>query len=166
MTARKMVEAFEVSTIFLSPLRDHAMVIRCLCVSALMGLGLCLVLAAPAQAQGNNIRGKLRDSSGRVMAQVVIEIQTGNGQPFSQTVTSNEGDFYFYGLSETSYVLTVTLPDYQPISVTVNFVNRVGPDRPGETQMIDITMKPRDAARSLPARPTFAQDVPKTARDA
>lgn len=142
------------------------MFVRRRCFSVLLGLGVCLVLAVAARAQGNNIRGKLRDSSGKVMAQVVVEIQTGNGQPFSQTVTSNEGDFYFYGLGETTYVLTVSLPDYQPVSVTVNFVNRVGADRPGETQTIDVTMTPKNAARSLPARPAFAQDVPKAARDA
>src|ERR1700682_317144 len=95
-------------------------------------------LSAHAQ-QGNSIRGKVRNSSGVNMSQVIVSIETGNGSPFSQTATNNEGDFFFGGLTGTSYVVVISAPDYNPVSEHVDFVNRTGPDSPGESRTIDIT---------------------------
>src|SRR5947208_1564972 len=128
-------------------------------------LGLLISLNASAQ-QGNSIRGKVRNSSGANMAQVVVSIETGNGSPFGQTATNNEGDFFFGGLTETSYVLVISAPDYNPVTEHVDFVNRTGPDNPGESRTIDITLTPRNGGGSR-VRPgtSFVQSVPKAARD-
>ena len=123
-------------------------------------------LNASAQ-QGNSIRGKVRNSSGVNMSQVIVSIETGNGSPFAQTATNNEGDFFFGGLTDTSYVLVISAPDYNPVSEHVDFVNRTGPDNPGESRTIDITLSPKSGVGSK-VRPgaSFVQDVPKAARDA
>jgi len=126
-------------------------------------LGLLISLNASAQ-QGNSIRGKVRNSSGANMSQVVVSIETGNGSPFGQTATNNEGDFFFGGLTETSYVLVISAPDYNPASEHVDFVNRTGPDSPGETRTIFITLTPKSGSRSANGA-IFFQNVPKAARD-
>ncbi len=120
-------------------------------------------LNASAQ-QGNSIRGKVRNSSGVNMSQVIVSIETGNGSPFSQTATNNEGDFFFAGLTDTSYVLVISAPDYNPVSEHVDFVNRTGPDNPGESRTIDITLIPKGGVR--PPRPglNFVQNIPKAAQ--
>src|SRR5436309_6091395 len=115
-------------------------------------------LNASAQ-QGNSIRGKVRNSSGVNMPQVIVSIETGNGSPFGQTATNNEGDFFFGGLSETSYVLTISAADYNPISEHVDFVNRTGPDNPGETRTVFITLTPKSGSRSANGA-IFFQNVP------
>src|SRR5258708_3403244 len=120
-------------------------------------------LNAHAQ-QGNSIRGKVRNSSGVNMSQVIVSIETGNGSPFSQTATNNEGDFFFGGLTDTSYVLVNSALDYNPVSEQVEFVNRTGPNSPGESRAIDITLTPKGDVR--PPRPglNFVQNIPKAAQ--
>ena len=39
-----------------------------------------------------------------------------------QTVTNNEGDFTFSGLTDTSYTVIVSAVDYNPASESVEFV--------------------------------------------
>src|SRR5205814_8591352 len=129
--------------------------------TALLGLLISLNASAP---QGNGIRRKVRNCSGANMSQVVVSIETGNGSPFGQTATNNEGDFFFGGLTETSYVLVISAPDYNPVSEHVDFVNRTGPDNPGETRTIDITLIPKGGMR--PPRPglNFVQNIPNAAQ--
>lgn len=115
--------------------------------------------------QGNSIRGKVRNSLGANLSQVIVTIETGNGAPFSQIATNNEGDFFFGGLTDTSYVITISVPDYSPVTEHVDFVNRSGPDNPGETRTVFITLTPKDGARSVNGA-IFFQAVPKAARDA
>src|SRR5207248_896134 len=123
-----------------------------------------LFSSSAREQQGNSIRGKVRNSSGANMSQVVVSIETGNGSPFGQTATNNEGDFFFGGLTETSYVLVISAPDYNPASEHVDFVNRTGPDSPGETRTIFITLTPKSGSRSANGA-IFFQNVPKAAQD-
>ncbi len=75
-----------------------------------------LAYAAPsARAQGHTIRGKVRNSSGVNLPQITISLESGNGGLINQTVTNNEGDFSFGELSDTSYIITVSAPDYNSI---------------------------------------------------
>jgi len=135
--------------------------------SLLAALLLCCSLNGQAQAQGNTLRGKVRDSNGRNMARVIVDLQTGNGQPINQTVTNNEGDFYFAGLDETSYIVVISAPDYHPVNQRVEFIRRVTPDAPGETRTEEYTLTPKNnPAPAKPSRPAFAQNVPQAARDA
>jgi tetratricopeptide (TPR) repeat protein len=123
-----------------------------------------LAYAAPSVcAQGHTIRGKVRNASGVNMAQITISLESGNGGLINQTVTNNEGDFFFGGLGDTSYVITVSAPDYNPISERVEFVRNIGPRDPGETRTVEITLV-RTSVRSARAGLTFAQNVPKTAQ--
>src|SRR5258708_16905626 len=126
---------------------------------------LVVLISLNARAQqGNSIRGKVRNSSGVNMSQVIVSIETGNGSPFSQTATNNEGDFFFGGLTDTSYVLVISAPDYNPVSEHVEFVNRTGPNNPGASRAIDITLTPK--GNVPPPRPglTFLQNIPKAAQ--
>ena len=129
-----------------------------------MALFIALISLNASAQQGNSIRGKVRNSSGVNMSQVIVSIETGNGSPFSQTATNNEGDFFFGGLTDTSYVLVISAPDYNPVSEHVDFVNRTGPDNPGETRTIDITLIPKGGMR--PPRPglNFVQNIPNAAQ--
>ena len=129
-----------------------------------MALFIALISLNASAQQGNSIRGKVRNSSGVNMSQVIVSIETGNGSPFSQTATNNEGDFFFGGLTDTSYVLVISAPDYNPVSEHVDFVNSTGPDNPGETRTIDITLIPKGGMR--PPRPglNFVQNIPNAAQ--
>ena len=125
-----------------------------------------LAYAAPsARAQGHTIRGKVRNSSGVNMPQITINLESGNGGLINQTVSNNEGDFSFSGLYETSYIITVSAPDYNPISERVEFVRHIAPQDPGETRTVEITLVGR-SSRSPRAGLTFVQNVPKPALDA
>lgn len=128
-----------------------------------------LLLAAPASAQqGNSIRGKVRDSSGNNVPRVTVDLQTGNGAAAGQTTANNEGDFFFGGLGEISYVVVVRTPDHQPASESVEFMSRAGRDAPGEMRTIELTLVPRanSTPRPAPGRVALAQAVPAPARAA
>lgn len=124
-------------------------------------------LATSAWAQGNSIRGKVRNQSGQNMPRIIVQIETGNGSPINTTVTNNEGDFQFSGLGETSYILVVEAPDHLRASEHVDFVRNVGPDAPGENRTVEIILTPKTAAPVVPSNRTISgQNVPKAARDA
>jgi Tfp pilus assembly protein PilF len=124
-----------------------------------------LTVVAATRPQGHNIRGKVRSSFGQAMPRVLVELQTGNGAPVSQTVTNNEGDFYFGGLGGNSYNVIVSAPDYNPASERVEFVRRVEGDEPGETRVIELILTLKAGEPVASPKITFAQNVPKAARD-
>jgi tetratricopeptide (TPR) repeat protein len=121
---------------------------------------------ADALAQGHSIRGKIRTPSGASVPRVTVSLESGNGALVDQTVANNEGDFFFGNLSEHSYLVTVSSPDYDPASERIEFVRSIGPGEQGETRTIELTLNGRGGVR--PPRPglNFAQNVPKAARDA
>jgi tetratricopeptide (TPR) repeat protein len=131
---------------------------------------LLLMLAATVRAQtGNSIRGKVRDSSGNSVPRLTVDLQTGNGAAAGQTVTNNEGDFFFGGLNDISYIVVVHTADYQPASESVEFSNRAGRDAPGETRTVELTLIRHTgtaAAGPAPGRVALAQAVPARAREA
>jgi len=117
--------------------------------------------------QGNSIRGKVSNSAGKNMSQIMVEIETGNGQPVETTVTNNEGDFSFSGLTGTSYIVVIRLLDYEPVSEHVDFVRTTGPDDPGERRTVQITLTPKGGNITIPSnRVVSGQNVPKAAREA
>lgn len=136
-------------------------------VLAALTLVTCTATISVALPQGNVIRGKVRDSSGRNMSQVIVQLETGNGQQINQTVTTNEGDFIFAGLPDTSYIVVISAPDFNAISEHVDFVRRVTPDSVGEQRTIEITLVSKAAAAPLLSNRTIAgQTIPKAGRDA
>ncbi|HYG10242.1 MAG TPA: tetratricopeptide repeat protein [Pyrinomonadaceae bacterium] len=123
--------------------------------------------AADALAQGHSIRGKIRTSSGTSVPRVTVSLESGNGALIDQTVANNEGDFFFGNLSDSSYLVTISSPDYQPVSERVEFVRSVSPGEQGETRTIEITLTGRGGLSRPPrAGLNFVQNVPKAARDA
>ncbi|HYJ45444.1 MAG TPA: tetratricopeptide repeat protein [Pyrinomonadaceae bacterium] len=120
---------------------------------------------AEAAAQENSIRGKVHNAAGVNVSQATVILER-NGALIDQTVTNNEGDFFFSGLGETSYVITVSVPDYNPVAERVEFVRRVSANQPGETRTVEITLLPQLTARTPRAATAFVQNVPPAARNA
>jgi Tfp pilus assembly protein PilF len=126
-----------------------------------------LLFAAPAFAQGgNSIRGKVRDTNGTNVPRITVDLHTGTGGQVDQTTTNNEGDFFFGGLTDISYVVAVHPADYAPVSEPVEFSIRAGRDVPGETRTVEITLIPKERSRPPRAGVTFVQSVPRAALDA
>jgi tetratricopeptide (TPR) repeat protein len=122
--------------------------------------------AARAGAQGgHSIRGKVRNAAGVNVSRATVMLEH-NGAMIDQTVANNEGDFSFTGLMETSYVVTVSAPDYNPASEQVDFIRQTGRDEAGESRTVEITLVAKGGVRPPRAGLNFAQDVPRTARDA
>jgi tetratricopeptide (TPR) repeat protein len=126
---------------------------------------LSLTAASSAAAQGHSIRGKVRNSAGANMPQVTVNLESGTGAMINQTVTNNEGDFYFAGLSDNSYVLTVSAPDFDPASERVEFIRNINPNDPGETRTVEITLVGKTGAAIRRGAVRFVQDLPKAAVD-
>jgi tetratricopeptide (TPR) repeat protein len=128
-------------------------------------LNLSPVTYAGAQ-QGNTIRGKVRDSSGKNVSSIIVDLQTGNGLPINQVVTSNEGDFFFTGLMDTSYSIVISNANYDTVNERIEFYVRPGNNNPGEMRPVEITLVPKGGARTPTAGIVFTQPVPPSARDA
>ena len=80
-----------------------------------------------------------------------------------QTVTNNEGDFRFGGLTDTSYTVVVSAVDYDPVSESVDFVRSIAANEPGESRALEITLVMKTGTR--PPRPgiNFVQNIPAPA---
>ncbi|MDX6696009.1 MAG: Tetratricopeptide repeat [Blastocatellia bacterium] len=136
--------------------------------AAALAVTLLLLLSASTVAraqQGHSIRGKAHNEQGINLARVSIDLQTGNGSLIAQTVTNNEGDFFFGGLGGNSYIVVASAPDYTVVSERVDFVRRVTGDEPGESRTVDLTLLPKIAPRAPAPGTTFVQDVPTAARN-
>lgn len=141
---------------------------RTLALLALLSL-FGLSLSATARQQGNSIRGKVSNSAGKHMSQIMVEIETGNGQLVETTVTNGEGDFSVSGLTGTSYIIVIRQMDYEPVSEHVEFINSAGAEDAGERRAVQITMVPKGGAAAAgipPNRTVPAQTLPKGAREA
>ncbi len=136
-------------------------------IRTLLGLLLfVLSCTAVARAQGHAIRGKVRGSSGFNLPRITVDLQTGNGALIQQTVTNNEGDFFFSGLTENSYNVAVSAPDFNPAVERVEFFRATNQDSPGETRTIEIILNAKGGVRLPRAGLNFVQNVPQAARDA
>lgn len=116
-------------------------------------------------AQGHTIRGKIRTAAGVNVARTSITLER-NGAMVEQTVTNNEGDFTFSGLTDTSYTVIITAVDYKPASESVEFFRSAGADQPGEMRTVEITVVPKEGVPPPRAGINFVQDVPPIARAA
>ena len=113
-------------------------------------------------AQGHTIRGKVRNSAGVNIPRTSVVLER-NGAMVEQTVTNNEGDFTFSGLTDTSYTVVVSSVDYNPASESVEFVRATASDQPGELRTVEITLVARGGVRPARAGINFVQDVPAPA---
>lgn len=137
---------------------------RAAVLTALALVLLCCFTSA-AHGQGHTIRGKVRNSLGANVGRVSIMLEK-NGAMVDQTVANNEGDFTFTGLTETSYTIVISAPDYNPTSESVDFVRATSTEQPGETRTVEITLVAKGGVRPPRAGLSFVQDVPKPARAA
>ena len=127
---------------------------------------LCFLYPAIAVAQeGNVIRGKARSKDGHAVSGASVALETGTGSVIGQTVTNNEGDFAFSGLSDSSYQVVISAVGYDSTQERVEFSNRAGPNRPGETHVVFVTMVPesRKSTKTITGA-RFIQTVPPDAR--
>ncbi|MEK6408345.1 MAG: tetratricopeptide repeat protein [Acidobacteriota bacterium] len=132
--------------------------------NVLLASALCfLFLATEVFPQtGNILIGKVRTESGRTLANVFVELQTGNGVLFAQTVTTNEGDYAFSGLAGASFILIVNEPGHEAFSERVE-LTRTATSRPGERVRVDLVLKPKDKEMTPRAGTVFQQEVPEAA---
>jgi tetratricopeptide (TPR) repeat protein len=139
-----------------------------LSAAPLVLLSLLLVIFcanADARAQGHVIRGKVRNSAGVAVPRASVTLEV-NGGMADQTVTNNEGDFAFSGLTDTSYVVVVSASDYNTASESVQFVMIPSGNSMGETRTVEITLSAKGGVRPPRAGLNFVQDVPRPAREA
>jgi tetratricopeptide (TPR) repeat protein len=108
----------------------------------------------------------VRDANGNNVPRVTVDLHTGTGGQIDQTTTNNEGDFFFGGLTDISYVVGVRAADYAPVSEAVEFTIRAGRDVPGEMRTVEITLVARERIRPPRAGVAFVQNVPPTALEA
>lgn len=137
-------------------------------IRALLTLLLTLELmsAAAGAAQINVIRGKVYSKSGQPVNNAIVELRMGGGAIIGQTVTRNEGDFAFTGLSAGEYEVHVTMAGYEPAGQLVRFMQSPR-DNFQEVLRVEVMLRPKaDAQAAGPPGVHFAQDVPKPARDA
>ena len=134
---------------------------------SLFSAPLILLLAATsAFAQNNVIRGKVRTTGGVTLNNAIVELRTAGGGTISQTATSNEGNFVFAGLVSAEYEVEVNLAGYEPTVQRIRF-NHPPSDNFQEVLNIEVNLKPRaDTSRAAAPGVSFAQEVPKVARDA
>ncbi len=136
---------------------------RPICLLATLGtLVLTVTIVNGQSPDGNVLVGKVRARSGQTMANVIVQLESGNGVIVAQTVTSNEGDYAFGGLSGASFVLVVSDVQHEPFAERVEFT-RQGTTRPGETLRADVTLVPKSRTAAGRAGVVFRQDVPEAA---
>ena len=131
----------------------------------LMIVVLGLVTVSSVAAQGHTIRGKVRNSAGVNLSRITVNLETGTGAMINQTVTNNEGDFVFSGLTNNGYILSISAPDYNATSERVEFVRSVGPNDPGEVRTVEMVLNATASPRTVRREVSFVQNVSKEARD-
>ncbi len=135
-----------------------SVLIKRLVFVAMAGLFSCVSIFT----QGHTIRGKIRSAAGVNVARTSVILER-NGAMIEQTVTNNEGDFTFSGLTDTSYSVVVSAVDYQPATEHVEFVRATSSDQPGELRSVEIILSTRDGVRPPRAGINFVQDIPAPA---
>jgi Tfp pilus assembly protein PilF len=124
-----------------------------------------LVSSTTALAQSSTLRGKVRSTERVTVNNAIVELRYSGGGMIAQTVTRNDGDFIFTGLTPAEYEVAVTIAGYYP---TVEIARFSMPDRMSFSEVLNIEVLIRPRQENVLAAPGthFAQDVPKSARAA
>jgi tetratricopeptide (TPR) repeat protein len=133
--------------------------------SIFSALVLVLALAATTFAQRNMIRGKVRTANGSAVNNAIVELRVNGSGMIGQTVTRNDGDFAFNGLSPGEYEIVVTSAGFEPVVQIEHFI---GTDRMNSMEIlqVEVILKPLPEPALAAPGTYFAQDVPKVARAA
>jgi tetratricopeptide (TPR) repeat protein len=124
-----------------------------------------LLACAPAFAQSNTLRGKVRSTNGITVNNAIVELRANGGGMISQTVTRNDGDFAFSNLGPGEYEVAITIAGYEPAVQMARFDQG---QRMNFSQEVNIEVMVRPKREIVLAAPgtSFAQEVPKPARAA
>ncbi len=133
-------------------------------------LAALLLLPLAAFAQNSMIRGKVRGSDRNVVNNAIVELRGPTGAVIGQTVTRNEGDFSFSSLRAGEYEVHVTMSGFEPAIQIVELRDSMKINAPSdvfsEVVTIEVMLRPRAEPTLGPPGTSFAQDVPKPAREA
>ena len=125
-----------------------------------------LSMDAIAQAQNKSIMGKIRSTNGTTVNDAIVELRVGGGGIVGQTVTRNDGDFSFGGLTGGEYEVAITVAGYEPAVQVVRF-SETGRMSFAEVLNVEVMIKPKPNASLLaPPGTSYVQNVPKPARAA
>ncbi len=137
---------------------------------ALFVLLALILLPAVGVAQNSMLRGKVRGSDGTVLNNAAVELRASSGAVIGQAFTKNDGDFVFTRLRAGEYELHVSLSGYMPSMQLVELRDSMrvnsGADIISEVVTVEVVLRQRAEPAHAPPGTSFAQDVPKAARDA
>jgi Tfp pilus assembly protein PilF len=130
-----------------------------------------LLLSTAGFAQSSVLRGKVRSSDGAVVNNATVELRGSQGAVIGQIFTRNDGDFSFTRLRAGEYEVHVTMSGYETTVQMVELRDSMRVSSPSdvvsEIVTIEVVLRPRpDTTTLAPPGTSFAQDVPKAARDA
>ena len=95
------------------------------------------------------------------MSHVLVQLETGNGVMITQTVTTNEGDYAFSGLTGASFMLVVNDPNHELYNERLQLAQLTS--SLGEMVRVDIILTPKPQAARAASGTVFHQDVPEAA---
>jgi len=124
-----------------------------------------LLGCATAFAQSNTLRGKVRATNGVTVNNAIVELRVNGGGMLSQTVTRNDGDFTFSNLDPGEYEVQINIAGYEPAVQTARFDQGARMNF-AQVVNIEVLIRPKKEIVLAPPGTSFAQDVPKPARQA
>ena len=137
---------------------------------SLLAPAVVLLLPIVGFAQSSMLRGKVRGSDGAVVNNATVELRGSTGAVIGQAFTRNDGDFSFSRLRAGEYEVHVTMSGYDPTVQMVELRDSMrvttSSDVISEVVNIEVVLRPRAESALAPPGTSFAQDVPKAARDA
>lgn len=137
---------------------------------SVLALTALLLLPVAGFAQNSMLRGKVSGSDGAVVNNATVELRGSQGAVIGQVFTRNDGDFFFSRLRAGEYEVHVTMSGYEPSIQMVELRDSMRVNTPSDviSEVVTIEVVLRRLAEPAlgPPGATFAQDVPKAARDA
>ncbi|HZM90888.1 MAG TPA: carboxypeptidase regulatory-like domain-containing protein [Blastocatellia bacterium] len=129
-----------------------------------------LLLAAAGFAQNSMLRGKVRGNNGTTINNASIELRGSTGAVIGQAFSRNDGDFSFSRLAAGEYEVLVTMSGYDAVLQRVELRDSMrvstASDVTSEVVYIEVVLRPRPETPLAAPGTSFAQDVPKVAREA
>ena len=128
----------------------HSRVVRCTVVS-LIGAAL-FSLAAASQEAASSLRGTVRDSQGKAVADAVVRLQFKDPNRTLTARTDPHGSYGFADLPEGVYVLRAAMAGYADAEISSIFIGS------SETKNVDLTLatlQKHESSPSAAAPPQF-----------
>ena len=113
----------------------------------------------------DTIRGKVRSAAGSTVNNAIVELRVQGGAMIGQTVTDTDGDFEFPNLVAGVYEIAVNAMGFNPVVQRAEF-NHTPDENFEETLNVEVVVTPREDRILGTPGTSFAQNVPKEARNA